>query len=476
VFETDAEARAHFPVLGSSGFIPLRYRPGGLCTWSGHLPFARDLVESLWPSMIVELGTHYGESYFGFCQSVAEIGADTKCYAVDTWRGDPHAGEYGSEVYQEVDRYNSERYRSFSYLLPSTFDDALTKFTDGSIDLLHIDGLHTYGAVGHDWRAWLPKVAPGGIILLHDIAVRHADFGVWKLWEEISHEYESFEFHHSFGLGVLRKPGPRTARAGILDYLFVPENAVPLRRYYVLCAERLDARADLAHAKDPGREPLFQVYYPEGDCYSEQASFRAALIPGLWQKLVFELPQGIDGAALRLDPADRPAVIDIASVALFDACRARELWRCRGRGEDRSQFEVGGTAVPVPHDSYLEVFSYGSDPQVRVTVPEHIPRCEPLVLECWVRVHAGFSRFAERFQPKAQPGFLEHREPVDQGAPMYSAAPFPDEPVTAEDFAEEWYLATHPDVAQAVHEGRLASGWEHFLRFGRVERRRFRRK
>lgn len=387
----------HFPALDSSYFIPHRYRPGGQGAWSGHLPFARDLVASLQPHLIVELGTHYGESYFGFCQSVAETGTAAKCYAVDTWRGDLHTGKYGSEIYQEVEQYNSERYRSFSSLLPVTFDEALSKFSGETIDLLHIDGVHTYGAVSHDWGAWLPKVAPGGVVLIHDIAIRSANFGVWKLWEEISRAYESFEFHHYFGLGVLRKPGLRLAAGGILDYLFVPGNAEPIRRYYVLCAEHLDAKADLAHAKDPGNKPSFQIFYPEDGSYSERASARAPMVPGLWQRLLFELPRGIDGAALRLDPADQTAVIDIASVALFDASRTRELWRCRGRLDGGGQFEVGGTAFAVPHRSYLEVFSYGVDPQVRVPVPEHIPRREPLVLECWARLHADFSEFAARF-------------------------------------------------------------------------------
>jgi SAM-dependent methyltransferase len=242
-----------FPGLASFDFVPARYRPGNLGTWSGHLPFARDLIESLQPRVLVELGTHYGESYFGFCQSVRESRSPTICYAVDTWLGDPHAGEYGSEVFEEVERYNLKHYASFSYLLRTTFDDAISRFSDESIDLLHIDGLHTYDAVSHDWQNWFPKVSSCGIVLLHDVVPRHVDFGVWKFWSGISSKYTSYEFHHYHGLGVILKSGPpqRRRAGGILEYLFVPGNAESIRRYYVLCSQRLDAVHDLPGVEVP---------------------------------------------------------------------------------------------------------------------------------------------------------------------------------------------------------------------------------
>jgi SAM-dependent methyltransferase len=247
-----ANASPVFPDLASATFFPLVYRAGALRNWSGHLPFACDLVASLQPGLLVELGTQYGESYFGFCQAIVETGCACECYAVDTWMGDPHSGALASGVFDEVTQHNSERYAAFSHLLRSTFDDALETFPEESIDLLHIDGLHTYSAVKHDWDAWFPKVAPGGIVLLHDTAAQHADFGVWKLWEQIAQSHEAFEFHRYHGLGVVRKSGVRPHRGGILDFLFTPGNTVPVRRYYALCADRLDRRADALEALEPG--------------------------------------------------------------------------------------------------------------------------------------------------------------------------------------------------------------------------------
>ncbi len=172
-------------------------------SWVGHIPFAFWLVNKLKPSSIVELGTHTGNSYFSFCQAVEESGISSRCIAIDTWRGDEHAGFYGDTIYSAVLEYNNQNYQDFSTLLRSTFDDALTQVDDASIDILHIDGLHTYEAVKHDFDTWLPKLSKHGIVLLHDIQVRERGFGVWKLWQQLRTTYPSFEFTHSSGLGAL---------------------------------------------------------------------------------------------------------------------------------------------------------------------------------------------------------------------------------------------------------------------------------
>jgi hypothetical protein len=175
----------------------------GKTAWAEHLPFAFWLVETTRPQTIVELGSHYGTSYFAFCQAVDRLGLASNCYAIDTWKGDEHAGFYGGEVYEQVKAHNDRLYSSFSRLVRSTFDEALLHFSDSSIDLLHIDGLHTEEAVTHDFQSWLPKMSERGVIIMHDTNVRERGFGVFKLFESIRKKYPHFEFVHGHGLGVV---------------------------------------------------------------------------------------------------------------------------------------------------------------------------------------------------------------------------------------------------------------------------------
>jgi hypothetical protein len=155
------------------------------------------------PRRIVELGTHSGVSYAAMCQTVKTLGLATSCFAIDTWKGDEHAGSYGEDVYRDFAAFHDRRYGAFSKLMRSRFDDALHRFEDGSVDLLHIDGLHTYEAVRRDYESWLPKLAANAVVLFHDIEVREREFGVFRLWEEITADRLHFSFLHGHGLGVL---------------------------------------------------------------------------------------------------------------------------------------------------------------------------------------------------------------------------------------------------------------------------------
>lgn len=131
--------------LGSYAYMRPKYLYQS--AWIEHIPFAFWLTEALRPALVVELGTHWGASYFAFCQALDKLDLGAQAFAIDRWTGDEHAGTYGVDVYQRVNEYNESNYGAFSTLLKQEFDEANNYFTDGSIDLLHIDGSHEYDAV-----------------------------------------------------------------------------------------------------------------------------------------------------------------------------------------------------------------------------------------------------------------------------------------------------------------------------------------
>lgn len=110
---------------------------------------------------------------------------------------------YGEQIFETLKSYHDGRYSAFSQLVRATFDEALSKFPDGTIDLLHIDGTHFYEDVKHDFESWLPKLSQRGVVLFHDINQKDRGFGVYKYWDELKSRYPYFEFAHGHGLGVL---------------------------------------------------------------------------------------------------------------------------------------------------------------------------------------------------------------------------------------------------------------------------------
>ena len=171
--------------------------------WLEHGPFAFWLVEAMRPRLIVELGTHNGYSFCCFCEQLRKSSIEGRAIAVDTWRGDEHAGAYSDSVYDNLSRYVGTHYADIAEMKRMYFSDALPSVADGSVDLLHVDGRHFYDDVVEDFTTWIPKLSDRAIVLFHDTQVRERGFGVYKYWAELEARYPSFEFHHGHGLGVL---------------------------------------------------------------------------------------------------------------------------------------------------------------------------------------------------------------------------------------------------------------------------------
>ena len=171
--------------------------------WVEHIPFAFFLTKMLKPNNLVELGVHTGNSFNAFCQVTKRENIACKCYGVDLWQGDAHAGFYKDAIYNTLRDQVHKDYPGIATLVRKDFNVAVDDFADNTIDILHIDGLHSYEAVKNDFDVWLSKISAQGVVLFHDTQVRERGFGVYQFWEEISSKYPNYEFKFGNGLGVL---------------------------------------------------------------------------------------------------------------------------------------------------------------------------------------------------------------------------------------------------------------------------------
>jgi hypothetical protein len=200
----------HDPTFEADGLNPAL----AVSPWSGHRGFAYDWLAFMRPRRVVELGTHYGCSLFAFAQAVKDLGLPTELVAIDTWEGDDHAGRYDDSVHALVTRTAATCFPEVPLQLRrETFAAARPAFAPGSVDVLHIDGLHTLEAVAADYEGWRDAVAPDGVVLFHDVAP-DTGYGSATFWASLKAHHPHLEFlAHSFGLGVLFPHGDRWLRA-----------------------------------------------------------------------------------------------------------------------------------------------------------------------------------------------------------------------------------------------------------------------
>lgn len=375
------------PLVPSRRFEPRIY---GVGAWTSHLHFAHDLVATLRPALLVELGVDRGESYFAFCQSAAENRTGTRCFGIDTWRGDQHAGGYDETTFAQVSEHNRVNYESFSTLLRSEFDDAISQFEPGSIDVLHIDGLHTEVAVRHDVDSWLPTLRPGGILLLHDVDVRTKKFGAWKVWDELQAQGRFWTFHDGPGLGVWQKP-PAATLSGFLEQLLAPpsEQNAELAKYYTERAAAMQEQI-ARHWRDGtirdtpfARQTIIQVFYTTDGSHREEDSVYARVGHQGWKDVRIELPLGAGAAPLRIDFVSALTTIEIASIQLTKGPAI-----CFS-AQDSTEFEpikTGGDVERLQVSTAMRLRVTGIDPQLYLP-PLDLPAGDtPLILEMRLRV------------------------------------------------------------------------------------------
>lgn len=118
-------------------------------------------------AQVVEIGSYAGESALLFLQS-QKI---KNLYCIDPWKSGYDVKDGASfssmkDVERKFDDTISGHSEVFKIKMPSI--KASAYFSNETLDMVYLDGNHTYEAVLEDIRYWYPKVKLGGFLAGHD--------------------------------------------------------------------------------------------------------------------------------------------------------------------------------------------------------------------------------------------------------------------------------------------------------------------
>jgi predicted O-methyltransferase YrrM len=108
-------------------------------------------------------------SYVGASTAFLAVAAQTRkghVHCVDTWDNRAMGLELPRDTFEEF-RRNTAGFAGF--ITPHRGESsAVASQVAGGLDLLFIDGDHSYPATLHNLQIYGPKLKPGGVLLLHD--------------------------------------------------------------------------------------------------------------------------------------------------------------------------------------------------------------------------------------------------------------------------------------------------------------------
>jgi cephalosporin hydroxylase len=157
-------------------------------------------VKSLNPSVVMEIGTHYGGTLWALSQVMSPDGMMVSLdYPMEKVDLAKRKAMMGSRCVKWI------KANSHDVSTPPLVEDALG---GKSVDFLFIDGGHLYESVRMDFEMYSPFVKVGGWIGFHDINVNPNDdfIDVNPFWMELKgFKFELSQYLPKNGIGIWRK-------------------------------------------------------------------------------------------------------------------------------------------------------------------------------------------------------------------------------------------------------------------------------
>lgn len=167
-------------------------------------------VKQLSPRVVVEIGTARGGTLFVLCRMAAD---NAKIISIDLPAGAGGAG-YPEWKLPILHSFAKES-QSLIFLRADshsdvTLDHVREKLSGQDVDLLFIDGDHSYAGALSDFRRYSQLVRHGGLICMHDVVPNPSTdaIEVDKVWEKVSSGGQAEVIRDpanlaKFGIGVL---------------------------------------------------------------------------------------------------------------------------------------------------------------------------------------------------------------------------------------------------------------------------------
>jgi len=145
---------------------------------------------------ILEIGVRHGTSTNCFLLGIADSKhpEKTHLYSIDL-----------HDTTNILDKFlGKERFEELKPYWTFIQGDSKEVKWDKEIDVLLIDGDHSYEGVKADYEKYAPFVRKGGLILLHDVT--HPKCEVRKFWDELDHKvFKVMLLFSGSGMGIIEK-------------------------------------------------------------------------------------------------------------------------------------------------------------------------------------------------------------------------------------------------------------------------------